>query len=98
MRKISNFTEMDQERKQIVLFSMPTCGPCKMMKPGLDFVQRDFENIGVYEIDATEEPELAAKLNVMSTPTTIYLMDGKEVDRAVGFETVPKIKERLGSI
>ena len=40
------------------------------------------------EIDAESHLELARKLNILSTPTTIVLnADGREVGRAVG---VPK--------
>lgn len=59
---------------QVVMFTTPTCGGCKILKPmilgkGLD----------IKIVDATEEPERYEVLGVKSVPAFAIEEDGKYV-------------------
>ena len=41
--------------------------------------------IKVVEVDISTAPRTAARFDVMATPTVLYLSEGKEIERVVGF-------------
>lgn len=49
-----------------LLFTTPTCGGCKIIKPVVEGRGLDIEIV-----DATEDPERAAEHNVMSVPVFV---------------------------
>jgi len=75
---------------QILFFSAPWCGPCRMMKSTLNESVRDDLNIKV--IDISEDMDTATKYQVMNVPTFVKLVDGKEVARKIGSTTIETLK------
>jgi thioredoxin 1 len=75
---------------QILFFSAPWCGPCRMMKSTLSESVRDDLNIKV--IDISEDMDTATKYQVMNVPTFVKLVDGKEVARKIGSTTIETLK------
>ena len=75
-------------RLTLLQFSSAFCSPCRTTKVLLDNLTKDLPDIKHIDLDAESNLELARRLNILSTPTTIVLdSDGREVGRAVG---VPK--------
>ena len=61
------------------------CGPCKMLSPVVESLGEKFEGkVLVGKVNVDEEPELARQFGVMSTPTVVFLKNGREFDRKVG--------------
>lgn len=70
-------------------FWAPWCGPCQMMNPVMEELEKELEGkIEFVKINVDENQEEAAKYGVMSIPTFIVLKDGQEVGRKIGF--IPK--------
>lgn len=75
-------------RLTLLQFSSAFCSPCRTTKVLLDNLTKDLPDIKHIDLDAESNLELARRLNILSTPTTIVLdSDGREVGRALG---VPK--------
>ena len=68
----------------LVYFTTPTCAPCKtIQRPAIQEVSKILgDKLQVVEVDATEKPELANRLGVMSVPTT-FLLDASGTLRYV---------------
>ncbi len=64
------------------------CGPCKIMNPILDELEKEFKEVEFVKIDVDKESELSARYGVMSIPTFVVEKEGKEVGRKIG--VVPK--------
>lgn len=63
-----------------LLFGSPTCQPCKALKGMLGNLGYEFDYV-----DCAEQPDMAGKYMVMSTPTLIKVdVNGEEIKRAVG--------------
>jgi thioredoxin 1 len=70
-------------------FWAPWCGPCKMMEPIMDEVEKEYQDqLEIVKINVDEDPATASKYGVMSIPTYVVEKDGKEVGRRVG--SMPK--------
>ena len=77
--------EVLQSDKPVLLdFFAVWCGPCKMIAPILDEIAEEREDIKVCKVNVDEEPELAAKYQVMSIPTLFVIKDGQVVNQALG--------------
>ena len=64
-----------------------TCLPCKMMKPIIDELEKDYKGRAVVRfINVSDEPDKARAFKVSMIPTQIlYDRGGKEVFRHTGF-------------
>lgn len=72
------------------------CGPCKMMNPVIDELEKEYEGkIEVVRINVDENPQEASKYGVMSIPTYVVLRDEKEVGRKVGYTAKPEMVKLL---
>ncbi|MBI2034919.1 MAG: thiol reductase thioredoxin, partial [Candidatus Levybacteria bacterium] len=61
------------------------CGPCKFMEPLIEDLEKELSGKVTFEkINVDENQDKAAKYQVMSIPTYIFLKDDKEVDRIIG--------------
>lgn len=60
------------------------CGPCRIMNPIIDEIEKEIKGIEVERINVDESPEMASKYGVMSIPTYVIEKDGKEVGRKIG--------------
>lgn len=67
-------------------FWAPWCGPCKMMEPILEELEKEFKDkVEIVKINVDEDSVQAQKYGVMSIPTYLVLKDNKEVNRRIGF-------------
>ena len=61
------------------------CGPCKMLAPLIESLDKEYEGrVTVGKVNVDDEQELAIRYGVMSIPTVIFFKDGQEIDRKVG--------------
>lgn len=71
---------------KLIDFWAPWCGPCQMMNPILEELEKELEGkVEFIKINVDENPTEAAKYGVMSIPTLIVLKNDKESGRKIGF-------------
>ena len=72
----------------------PWCVECKAMARRLDALAAEFAgSIEVHRINLAEEPDTAARLNVMATPTIIGRDGDNELFRISGRRTPSELRE-----
>ncbi|MCL4366912.1 thioredoxin [Patescibacteria group bacterium] len=63
------------------------CGPCQMMKPTIEELEKELKNVEFVKINVDEDQTTAQKYNVMSIPTYVVEKDGKEIGRKIGYSS-----------
>lgn len=73
---------------EIKKFEADWCGPCKMLKPVFQSLEKKLDsNVKISYIDVDENQNLAINYGVRSVPTVVIEKDGTEVNRIMGAQT-----------
>ena len=86
-------------RITILQFSTTFCSQCRAAKSLISDVVKDEKDISYLEIDAESNLALVRKVDVMSTPTTIFLdKGGYEIARATGAPKRDQLQKVIASL
>nr|WP_321408035.1 thioredoxin [uncultured Carboxylicivirga sp.] len=70
----------------ILDFYADWCGPCKMLSPVLQELQKEYDGkIQVYKINTDKERELASTFGIRSLPTIVFVPLEGDPQAAMGF-------------
>ena len=74
----------------LVDFWAPWCGPCRVVHPVLEEMDSEREDLTIVSLNTDDNPQTAAKFEVLSIPTMILFKDGEPAKRVVG--AMPKAR------
>ena len=77
--------------KGIIYFSAPWCGPCKLMSPMMDQLQK--QGLPIQKVNIDYDAVTVTKYNIKSVPTCILVnRAGEELSRKVGSMSTDQVK------
>lgn len=77
-------------------FWAPWCGPCRMLGPALERVEKELNGqIRLVKINSDENPQLSTRFKIRSIPLVILFRDGAPVDSFVGAKPDGQIRSFL---
>ena len=90
----NNFKAEVEEHKGLVVIDLwaDWCGPCRMLAPVIDELEKELSEVKFCKINVDDEPELTRLFKVQSIPTVALVKDNTLLDFSVGL--VPKEKLR----
>jgi thioredoxin 1 len=71
-------------KTEVIDFWATWCGPCKLMNPIIDEVEKENPDLIITRIDIDSDKDMVEQYNIQSVPTYVILKDGKEIDRIIG--------------
>lgn len=75
---------LKSDKKVLVDFWAPWCGPCRMVGPIVDAIADERPDVKVCKINVDEEQDLATQFGIMSIPTLMVIQDGKVITQVMG--------------
>lgn len=92
LEKAEDFENEIQGELVIVDFYADWCGPCQMLAPNLEQLDREM-SVKIVKIDTDLVPEIARMFRVMSIPTLLLFKNGQFVKRDLGYKTLDALKQ-----
>jgi thioredoxin 1 len=85
----------------VIYFSAPWCGPCRMFGPVMERVTEQFsenELVEVTKINVDADPDTASLHNIRSIPALIYLKDGETLYQSVGSKQMTEVVDKINEL
>ena len=95
IKHLTNSNEFEQEIKEglvVVDFYADWCGPCQMLAPVLEELDKEGK-VKIVKIDVDSLPDLARQFRVMSIPTVMLFKNGQFVKKQLGYMPLEALKE-----
>ena len=92
LENVNEFEKEVQGELVIVDFYADWCGPCQMLAPVLEDLDKEV-NGKIVKINVDDIPELARQFRVMSIPTLLLFKDGKFVKKELGYMPIERLRE-----
>ena len=85
-----NFKNEVEEHAGLVVIDLwaAWCGPCRMLAPVIDEIEREYPDVKFCKINVDDEPELARMFKVESIPMLAFVKENTFLDMSIGY--VPK--------
>ncbi len=94
----ANFDQivLRSELPVLVDFWAEWCGPCRMIAPTVAQLAQEFAGRAVIgKLNVDENPRTAQRFQIMSIPALYIFRGGQVVDRLIGAQPAPVLRERL---
>ncbi|MBR3092164.1 MAG: thioredoxin [Bacteroidaceae bacterium] len=81
-----NYAELAAGDKPLVIdFWATWCGPCRMVSPIIEELEKKYEGqVVIGKADVEEAVDLTGKFGIRNIPTVVFLKNGQVVDKVVG--------------
>jgi thioredoxin 1 len=90
-----NAEVLEAEGPVLVDFTAAWCPPCRMMKPVLEELAAERDDLAIVQVDVEDSTITAARYGVLSMPTFILFRDGEPVTQLVGARPKRRLEREL---
>jgi len=86
---------IEAEGPVLVDFWAPWCGPCRVVAPVLEEIAAERSDLTILKLDIDENPQTAARFQVLSIPTMILFNGGQAVKTVIGAYPKKRLEQEL---
>jgi thioredoxin len=101
MEKVNSeliLTKQSENKKILVDFYTEWCGPCKVLIPRLEVIEKEYPNVEFVKVNVDENIEFATKLGIRGVPTVIMFDGENMLDRSSGVQSDSYYKNVLNNM
>ncbi|KAK6340541.1 Cytoplasmic thioredoxin isoenzyme 2 [Orbilia brochopaga] len=85
IKSYGEFRELIAEDKvTVIYFHAVWCGPCRIIGPFVEKLEREYTDAAFYKLDVDEVVEASQECAIRVIPTSIIFRKGEKVEDAVG--------------
>lgn len=85
INELDKFNEFIKEGTVLIDFFATWCGPCKMLSPVIEQVEKEHPELKVVKVDVDEAPQIAMQYGIQAIPTLFLVKEGKVIDKRMGY-------------
>ena len=76
--ELTSYSKNNSSRLIVIDFKASWCGPCKMIKPFIDYLKDNYKNVDFCEIDIEDETTetITNTFEIKKLPTFVYYKNG----------------------
>jgi len=89
---------LEAEGPVLVDFWAPWCGPCRVVAPVLEEIASERPELRIVKLNTDENPQTAARYQVLSIPTMILFKGGQAVKTVVGAYPKKRLEGELDPV
>lgn len=93
--KESEFVNEINNGLVLVDFYADWCGPCKMLTPILEEINKENEDVRIIKVNIDDSRFLASYYQIKSIPTLVLLKNGQFLNKMIGFRPKKMIEELI---
>lgn len=96
---VKEFNEILDNNKIVVCkVGASWCGPCQIIKPFIDELEKECTDVKFVTLDADEDEDIVTMLRIRSVPTILYYKDGEVKDKSLGAIPKEQIKNHIDNL
>ena len=87
---------LQTDKLVIIDFWAEWCGPCRMVAPSVEQLAKEFAGRAIVgKLNVDHNPATARRYQIMSIPALYIFKNGQVIDRIVGAQPLPVLRQRL---
>ncbi|XP_048757092.1 thioredoxin-like [Ostrea edulis] len=83
-----------EDKLTVVDFYATWCGPCRMIAPKIEEMEKEFSGVNFIKVDVDENSETAEDCGISAMPTFFFYKAGNKLDEVVGASEA-SIREKI---
>jgi thioredoxin 1 len=93
----ANFDQLIHSKVPVLVdFWAEWCGPCRMIAPSVEQLAQEFAGRAIVgKLNVDHNPHSARRYNIMSIPALYIFKEGQVIDRIIGAQPLPVLRQRL---
>ena len=86
IEELTTYSKHNSSRLIVIDFKASWCGPCKIIKPYIEYLKDNYKNVEFYEIDIedTDTETITNTFEIKKVPTFVYYKNGEVCKSLIG--------------